>query len=82
MVAAFNWEDEPVAVQVPLGEQPSMVFDAWSRGNLGEYRSSISLDVSAHGCRLLAVRPVGEQGTVDESGMPQLFRWSRIAGQS
>jgi alpha-galactosidase len=64
------------------GGGPMRVFDAWSSVDLGVHEGSISLEVPGHGCRLLAVRTVGEQGTVDESGMPPLFRWSRIAGQS
>jgi alpha-galactosidase len=82
MVAMCNWHEELATLDVPLVGEAVRVFDAWSREDLGVHDGSISVEVAAHGCRLLAVRPAGETGVVDESRVPPLFRWSRLAGQS
>ncbi len=59
MLGVFNWGDEPVKARVPLPAEPSHLFDAWVGDGLGLRRDEMNLEISPHGCRLLAVRPVG-----------------------
>jgi len=81
MLAMFNWSDwsdwsdksAEIEAQLPDGE--SEVFDVWTRAHLGAVRGSISLVVPPHGCRLLAVRALGERRGPDGRDLPRLFRW-------
>jgi alpha-galactosidase len=82
MLAVFNWGEEAAEVEAPLADGSVRVFDAWGRGDLGVHEGSMAVEVPAHGCRLLAVRAVEETRAPDERGLPQLFRWSRLAGKS
>ncbi len=59
ILGVFNWGDEPVKARVPLPAEPSHLFDAWVGDGLGLRRDEMNLEISPHGCRLLAVRPVG-----------------------
>jgi hypothetical protein len=73
-LAAFNWGEEPARVDAPLPEGRIRIFDAWSREDLGENRGLFTLDVPAHGCRLLAVRDVESRAESIGRQLPRLFR--------
>lgn len=75
MIALFNWDDKMTKVQTPLPSGRVHVFDAWSREDLGVIEGPVSLDIPAHGCRLLAIRPL--DGATGNAGreLPPLFRW-------
>jgi alpha-galactosidase len=77
MIAVFNWGEEPARIDAPLSSEAVRVLDAWSREDPGLHEGSISVDVPPHGCRLLAVRRAGDEGKLDQRGLPPLFRWSR-----
>lgn len=57
LVALFNWTDEDQSrrYQPPV---PSHAFEFWTRRYYPPQQEALSLGIPAHGCRLLAVRPV------------------------
>jgi len=62
VLGVFNWDNEPVHRLLPLDqlglerETSYLAFDFWRQTFLGEVRDSLSLEVPAHGVRLLALR--------------------------
>lgn len=56
MLALFNWSDEAMQVNAPIGETASVVFDVWEREYVGEATGEMPLEVRSHGCRLVSVR--------------------------
>jgi alpha-galactosidase len=77
MLAVFNWDDRASVIELPLRAEPVVVFDAWTRESLGEKRGVLELEVSAHGCRLLAISPLHDPGAPPERELAPLFRWPR-----
>jgi alpha-galactosidase len=59
VVAVFNWEDEPRAMEAPIGREERVAFEFWTQKYLGVVRGVLAFDsVPAHGVRLVALRPV------------------------
>jgi alpha-galactosidase len=81
MIALFNWGEESDAVSAAIPER-SHVFDVWERRYLGASEASISLEAAAHGCRLLAVRPVLARPRVVGSTFHLLQGACEIEGES
>jgi len=61
VLGVFNWGNEPAKATVPLPGEPTHVFEVWDEEDLGVRRDEMTLDMPPHGCRLLAVRPVGDR---------------------
>ncbi len=61
MLAVFNWSDEPATLTVPLPVEASEVMEIWDELDLGVRGEEIVLSVPSHGCRLLAIRPFGDE---------------------
>ncbi len=58
MLALFNWQDDPAELVAPLAGGETHVYEVWEGRYLGVRQESLSISIPAHGCRLLALRPV------------------------